>query len=282
MARILIAGCGDVGTHLGTILADHGHKVWGLRRHPEILPQQIQPLAGDLADTKTLSQLPLKIDTLYYTSAASEYSDTGYQSAYVEGMNNILTHLDCSNLSRVVFVSSTGVYAQSDGNKVDETSPTQPQGFSGIRLLEGESMARTCGVTTIAVRFGGIYGPGRGQFLERVRQGTSCCETPPQWTNRIHRDDCAGVLAHLLTLESPAPIYIGVDHESVTQCEVMDWMAEQLKVPMPERAPAKPQARGSNKRCSSKLLRDSGYKFKFENYRQGYNKIIEDLKIRSD
>ena len=282
MARILIAGCGDVGTHLGCLLSDHGHKVWGLRRHPEVLPSQIQPLAGDLADSRTLTQLPLRIDALYYTSAASEYSDAGYQSAYVDGVNNILKNLDRSNLTRVMFVSSTGVYAQSDGSEVDESSLTEPQSFSGIRLLEGEAMARTSEVTTIAVRFGGIYGPGRGQFLERVRQGASCCETPPQWTNRIHRDDCAGVLAFLLTLQSPAPVYIGVDHESVTQCEVMDWMAEQLKAPLPERTPPKPRARGSNKRCSSQLLRDSGYKFKYETYRQGYSKIIEDLKTRSD
>ncbi len=147
MARILIAGCGDVGSQLGSILADHGHKVWGLRRHPEALLQQIQPLAGDLADPKSLTQLPLNIDTLYYTAAASEYSDAGYQSAYVDGVKNILTSLDCSNLSRVVFVSSTGVYAQSDGSKVDEDSPAEPQNFSGVRLLEGEAMARTSAVT---------------------------------------------------------------------------------------------------------------------------------------
>ena len=274
MARILIAGCGDVGSALGNLLAAEGHRVWGLRRQPEGLPPRIQPLAGNLADPGTLNQLPSGINVLYYTAAAPEHTDRAYQVTYVDGMRNILTALDCSELKRVVYVSSTGVYAQNDGSWVDESSTAEPVSFSGCQLLAGEAEARASAVTTVVVRFAGIYGPGRGRLLARVRSGAGCCDRPAQWTNRIHRDDCAAVLAHLLTVASPAPVYIGVDHEPVSLCEVMDWLAAQLHLALPARVAQVASRPGANKRCSNQLLLDSGYAFKYAHYRQGYGEII--------
>lgn len=58
MARILIAGCGDIGTTLGLALSAAGHTVWGLKRHPAEAPSGIQPLAADLTDPATLNALP--------------------------------------------------------------------------------------------------------------------------------------------------------------------------------------------------------------------------------
>jgi len=275
MARILIAGCGDVGSALGNILVAQGHTVWGLRRQADVLPPRIQPVVGNLSDQGTLDQLPSGINMLYYTAAAAEYSDPAYRRTYVDGMRNILALLDRSDLQRVLYVSSTGVYAQNDGRWVDESSATEPESFSGRHLLAGEAMARTSSVTTVVVRFAGIYGPGRGHLLERVRSGASCCDTPPQWSNRIHRDDCAAVLAHLLKVESPAPVYIGVDHEPAGLCEVMDWLAERLHVERPVRVAQTRPERGANKRCSNQLLLDSGYTFRHADYRQGYSEMME-------
>ncbi len=274
MARILIAGCGDVGSALGNLLIADGHTVWGLRRQPEFLPPRIQPLVGNLAEPKTLDQLPAGMNVLYYTAAASAQTDRAYRLTYVDGMRNILAALDSGALHRVVYVSSTAVYAQDDGAWVDESSTAEPVSFAGCRLLEGEAMARTSGVSTVVVRLAGIYGPGRRQLLERVQAGASCCDSPPQWTNRIHRDDCAGVLAHVLTLDAPAPVYIGVDHEPAGACEVMDWLAEQLQVRPPVRVAQGASGRGAKKRCSNQLLLDSGYRFKYAHYRQGYSEMI--------
>ncbi len=274
MARILIAGCGDVGSALGVLLNDKGHRVWGLRRHPEQLPPEVEFLAGDLTDPGTLHQLPGGINVLYYTAAATDFNDSAYRAVYVDGVSNILTALERTNLERVVFVSSTGVYAQNDGGWVDEASSVEPLSFSGRRMLEGEAVARKSAVATIAVRFAGIYGPGRNRLLEQVRKGVNCCEIPAQWSNRIHRDDCAGVLAHLLSVDSPAPVYIGVDHEPAEVCRVMDWLAEQMQVPPPKRANEPGYMRSSSKRCSNRLLLASGYRFKYRNFRQGYREIL--------
>ena len=70
MARILIAGCGDVGTTLGVTLAAAGHTVWGLKRHPAHLPPGIQPLAADLTDPATLNALPPALEVGPWRGAA--------------------------------------------------------------------------------------------------------------------------------------------------------------------------------------------------------------------
>jgi nucleoside-diphosphate-sugar epimerase len=136
--RVLIAGCGYVGTALGLRLSAVGHRVWGLRRHPGELPSPIEPLAADLADPSSLAVLPRDLDWVVYAAAAGGFSDERYRAAYVDGPRHLLSALAATGIAprRLVFTSSTGVYAQSGGEQVDETSPTEPTHFSGTRLLQ--------------------------------------------------------------------------------------------------------------------------------------------------
>ena len=54
MANIVIVGCGYVGTALGQSLVQAGHRVWGIRRNPDKLPSDIQPIECDLANLANL------------------------------------------------------------------------------------------------------------------------------------------------------------------------------------------------------------------------------------
>jgi len=281
MSRILIAGCGDVGSVLGQRLAGAGHEVFGLRRSAARLPAGIRPVRADLAEPGTLADLPPSIDSVVYLATADRYDDDAYHRAYVHGPRNLVAALaeTQATLRRFVFVSSTGVYAQRAGEWVDESSPTEPVQFSGARLLEGERLVRCAPTPAVIVRFAGIYGPGRNRLQQRVIDAKPCQETPPLYTNRIHRDDCAAVLEHVLTLEAPDEVYIGVDCEPAPQCEVMDWLAAELGVAAPPRTDPADEAvagRGSNKRCRNALLLASGYRFEYPSYREGYAKIIAD------
>jgi nucleoside-diphosphate-sugar epimerase len=177
---------------------------------------------------------------------------------------------------RFFYASSTGVYAQSHGEWVDEDSPTEPTGFSGLRVLEGERLALEGVPGAVVVRFGGIYGPGRTRLVDTVRRGATCVESPPLYTNRIHRDDCAGVLRHLLSLERAASAYVAVDHAPAPQCEVMDWLAARLGVPAPRRVRGQaPEAGpGGSKRCRNARLLASGYAFLYPTYREGYAALL--------
>lgn len=279
MARILIAGCGYVGTALGTRLTLEGHAVWGLRRRADVLPPSIRPLPADLTVHETLHELPTDLDFVFYTAAADASDDDGYRAAYVDGLRNLLNALDGQRrpLRRVFFTSSTGVYAHASGEWVDEESPAEPAEFSGIRVLEGERLLMDGPFPATVLRLGGIYGPGRARLIERVRQGLAVCQDGPAlYTNRIHRDDCAGALRHLMTLAEPASLYVGVDHEPAEQCEVLRWLAGQLGLPPPRVEPfsGSTPRRQSNKRCRNARLVASGYSFRYPGYRDGYSALL--------
>lgn len=275
MARILIAGCGDVGGAAGRLLAADGHEVFGLRRDVSRLPAELAPVAADLGDAEGLARaLPPRVEVLLYTAAAAGFDDDAYRLAYVAGLRNVLAATGRERLARVVFVSSTGVYGRDDGAWVDEHSPPEPAGFSARRLLEGEALAAASGITAVSVRFGGIYGPGRTRLVGRVREGGGCTASPVQWTNRIHRDDCAGVLRHLAILDEVQELYLGVDCEPAPQCAVMDWIAARLGLPPPPRTGGERRRRGGSKRCSNARLLASGYRFLYPTYREGYARVL--------
>jgi len=289
MARILIAGCGDLGIALGQILHAIGHQVWGLKRHPADLPSTLNPLAADLTDPTTLGQLPTALDSVVYSAAATGFNEAAYRAAYVSGVAHLLQALRANGqpLQRLLFVSSTSVYAQHQGEWVDEETPATADGFSGRCLREGEQLIWDSPWPAVVVRFGGIYGPGRTRLIDSVRDG-SATRPPgaPVYTNRIHRDDCARVLHHLLDLPNPQPLYLGVDDEPAPLDEVLYWLATQLGVANPPRAlqaPLKPAATQNettaarlraSKRCRNARLRASGFQFRYPSYREGYQALL--------
>ena len=277
VSKILIAGCGDVGCALAERLAASGHEVIGVRRQVERLPSTLHAIAADLGEPRTLGALPRDVDMLFYTAAADGFNEAAYRRSYLQGLANVLDALSPAPLTRILFTSSTSVYAQDDGSWVDEDSPTRPVGFSGGILLEAEALGariaaeRGAGFTT--VRFGGIYGPGRTRLLERVLGGGGCSRQL-RWTNRIHRDDCAGVLAHLAGPGTAMGVCLAVDCEPAPQCQVMDWLASRLQCPPVPRTDDAAGARGGNKRCSNRRLLESGYTFHYPDFREGYTAVL--------
>jgi len=289
MARILIAGCGDLGAALGQKLHTAGHQVWGLKRGLADLPPGIQPIIADLADPKTLTTLPPDLDFVVYSAAAAGFSEAQYQAAYVVGVRCLLEalHQAGQQPKRLLFTSSTSVYAQHQGEWVDEDSQAEAEGFSGRCIRQGEQHMWASGWPAVAVRFGGIYGPGRTRLIDSIRDGVATCpEGPPIYTNRIHRDDCVRVLEHLLQVPEPDKLYNAVDDDPAPLSEVLDWLAGQLGVPKPRRVaqpPLKPGAETrrdpatrmrASKRCRNARLRATGFQFLYPSYRDGYAALL--------
>lgn len=277
MGRVLIAGCGYVGSALGVELSKGGHEVFGLRRRVEGLPEGLVPVAADLAAGAALDALPEGLDFVLYLAGPSGREDAFYRAAYVDGLRNLIAALEARRQrpKRVFFASSTGVYAQSRGEWVDEESPTEPTHFSGRRLLEGESLLLESEFAATVVRFAGIYGPRRTSLIERVRTGSASYRAGrAQYTNRIHRDDCAGALRHLMGLEAPARLYLAVDSEPAPEAEVLSWLAGALGAPPPRSSrEAGPRPRG-NKRCRNARLLATGYELRYPSFREGYTALL--------
>jgi nucleoside-diphosphate-sugar epimerase len=279
--RVLVAGAGYVGAELARELAQAGHSVLALRRTPQaaaVSPgsARVRWLACDLGDANAVGALALEgVDALAYLVGAAAHDDAAYRRAYVDGLATLLARLSAhGSLRRVLFASSTSVYAQDDGRWVSESSPTEPREFSGRRVLEGEAVARGAGCVAVALRFGGIYGPGRASLLERLRRGEARLPRAPHYTNRIHRDDAARACAHLLALPAPAGRYVGVDHEPADSADVLRWLAARLGAASPAGS-YDASAAPSGKRGDSALLRASGFEFRFPSYREGYGGLLD-------
>ncbi len=277
MARILIAGCGYVGSALAGRLAADGHEVWGIRRTAARLPDGVRLIQGDLSGARTLAAIPEGIEVFFYTAGPDGFTDEAYRRTYVEGLQRLLARLEPGGLERVLFTGSTAVYGEAEGAWVDEESPALPAGFPGERVLEAEEVLAASATRTVSVRLGGIYGPGRTRLLDRVRSGKARLLPPPTvWTNRVHRDDAAGILRHLMTLPSPQALYLGVDTEPADRNEVVGWLARRVGLPVPDTDPDASRGSGlrGNKRCSSARLQASGYSFLHPTWREGYQEIL--------
>ncbi len=271
MKRLLIAGCGDIGCRLAGRL-DPGHwQVTGLRRHVDSLPDSILPLVADLTRPETLTAVDPHWDALIYQATPGSRDEAAYRRTYVEGLSNLLTRV---HPRRLIYVSSTAVYGQDDGSWVDESSATEPRRFNGRIVLEGERLAAAAPAESIVVRFSGIYGPGREYLINSLRSGKADCRPePPQWTNRIHADDCAAVLEHLLALPEPDPVYCASDCKPTSRCEVLDWLAQELGLSAPERLGPEDGA-GQGKRVCNNRLQESGFQFEYPDFKVGYGAML--------
>jgi nucleoside-diphosphate-sugar epimerase len=285
MSRTLIAGCGYLGSALASRLLLDGHHVWGLRRRAGALPAGVRAIEADLSIPSTLRELPGDLDSVVYAVAPAGPDEPLYRAACVDGLRHLMEALRAGGQhpSRLLYVSSTGVYGQEKGEWVDETSPTEPTHFSGQRLLEGEALALGGPFPACVLRLGGIYGPRRTGMLDRVRSGRAVYRpSPPRYVNRFHLADCVGALRHLLALPAPAPVYLGVDDDPADERTVLQWLAGALGAPPPRAAEPEEEAvegkRGrGNKRCKNARLKASGYRLAYPTFREGYRDLIEAL-----
>lgn len=274
MAKILIIGCGDVGGRLAVALAAAGHEVHGLRRSVVALPG-VRPLQGDVTLPSSL-QFPADLDYVFVLLAPGAGGEQSYRAVYYEGTRNVLAALGGQRPRRLFWISSSSVYAQDDGSQVDEASPATGVSAAARVLLDSEALARESGWPATIVRFSGLYGPGRLRLLRWVESGRPVQADPVSWSNRIHSEDGAGLLAFLmerdLAGDSLDALYLGTDSEPSPQHEVLDWIAGQLGLP-PLAKEHRPGA-GSNKRLSNALVLALGYCFRFPHYRAGYADVI--------
>jgi nucleoside-diphosphate-sugar epimerase len=257
-----------------------GWEVHGLRRDVSRLPKGVVGVAGDLFKEDCPPTWPVgAVDYLVYCAAATDHDEDGYRAAYVEGLQHVLGWLnDYGQVpNRLLFVSSSSVYGQQDGEWVDEASTAVAAGYSGRVMLEAEQVALNSGIPASIVRLTGIYGPGREWLLTQVRRGYRVVVEPPLYANRIHADDAAGLMAYLLEADRRGvaleDVYIGVDDAPAALADVVGWLREYLGVT--EWAEDASVRRTGSKRCSNARAKALGWAPKYPSFREGYAAILE-------
>ena len=289
--RVLIVGCGYVGLPLGAELVRLGHAVFGLRRSAlaemELKAAGITPLFADVTQPETLAKLPRDFDWVVNCAASGSGGAEDYRKIYLEGNRNLISWLAGSPLNKFIYTSSTSVYGQNDGSVVTENSPVEPAAATAKILLETENLLLASAqkiFPALILRVAGIYGPGRGHSFKQFLRGEARIEGDGARTlNMIHRDDLVGVIITALERGTPGEIYNAADNEPVSQLRFFEWLAWQLKMPMPANVPADAEIlrkRGvTNKRVSNAKLRaELKYEFRFPDFRAGYAAEIARLK----
>ena len=256
---VVIAGAGDVGSRLARLRVALGDEVLALRRRPTDIDAGVQPVRADLTTGDGIDALPRQAGMVVFCAAPDRRDEASYRALFVDGLRRVLDRVQAP---RVLLVSSTAVYGEEAGEWIDEDTPERPPAFNGRVLCEAEhQLSRHRGA--IVLRLTGLYGPGRDALLRRARAGT---QGRPHWTNRIHVDDAAVALSHLIDLPSPRALYLGSDETPARESEVLAWMraCEALPAVAPLDGP------DSGRRVSSARLRASGWAPRYTDYRGGY------------
>jgi nucleoside-diphosphate-sugar epimerase len=262
MPRILIAGCGYVGQATADLFHAAGWDVEGWTASEEsaaaLSAKPYPSCQVDISNCDQVAERPGTFDAVIHCASSRGGGVEFYRQIYLDGARNLL---DRFAETKLLFTSSTSVYAQGDGSWVTEESETQPVRDTGLVLLETEKLVLERRGTV--ARLAGIYGPGRSALLSKFLAGTAIIDPESdRFVNQVHRHDIASAIFFLLTRETQeTQIYNVVDDQPMLQTECYRWLAQRLDRPLPPIGKSTGQRKrgSSNKRVSNAKLRSLGW-----------------------
>jgi nucleoside-diphosphate-sugar epimerase len=277
MPRVLIAGCGYIGQAAADLFHAAGWVVEGWTRSAESaasLSAKPYPVREvDVSQADQVAECAGMFDALVHCASSSGGDAEMYRKVYLDGARNLL---ETFRRSKLLFTSSTSVYAQRDGSWVTEESDAKPMRETSRVLLETERLVLAD--SGVVARLAGIYGPGRSALLNKFLKGTAIIDPEnDRFVNQVHRDDIASALLLLLSREAEgAQIYNVVDDQPILQSECYRWLAQRLNRPLPPigRSTQERKRGDSNKRVSNAKLRRSGWTPRYPSFAEGMEKSV--------
>jgi nucleoside-diphosphate-sugar epimerase len=283
--HLVIFGCGYIGGEIARQAAARGGRVTALTRNPEkaaaLRAAGIATVEADLAGDAWHDEIGAAELVLNCVSSGGG-GVAACRLSYLAGMKSVLAWAVArGSVATLVYTSSTSVYPQGGGLRVDEESPAAGRDERTAVLLETEALLRASPGSArvrIVLRLAGIYGPGRTHLLQQVRAG-EVSGLGAHHLNLIHRDDaCAAIWAAFAT---PAAMDGGIfnvaDDGAATRAEVTAWLADQLGLPVPRFTGAPPGGRApvpdrliANDRLKAAL----GWRPRHPSYREGYASLL--------
>ncbi|MEO8352857.1 MAG: NAD-dependent epimerase/dehydratase family protein [Chthoniobacteraceae bacterium] len=268
---ILVAGCGFVGLEVARLFYRGGWPVVGVT-HSEESARALahEPFAVTACDFTRREQLQAHpewkgLAAIVHCASSGQGGAEAYRRVYFDGARLLLSELEPR---RLLFTSSTSVYAQNDGGWVDETSPAEPLRETGRMLRETEDLVLAAQGTVL--RLGGIYGPQRSVLLRKFLRSEARMEGGGlRYVNQIHRDDAARAIVRLVDANQSG-VFNGVDNEPLSQRELYEWLAHHFKRPVPIEGDVDPnRKRGvTNKRVRNTKLRAIGWEPRYPSFRE--------------
>ncbi|GAA5524695.1 hypothetical protein Maes01_01252 [Microbulbifer aestuariivivens] len=286
--KLWIFGCGDLGTRLAPLLDKKSYTIYGVRRNPLVALARMRRAdgvnwrRGNATSAENIERLLTKgADIVLATFTPDEYTEDGYRRAYLDtamALAAVLPRLE-KPPRLVIWVSSTRVYGQGGDEWIDEGTPALPDGLQGNILRAAEDVIYGALPQALVVRFSGIYGPGRDRLLSQVRAGRCAPPQPPQYSNRIHVEDCVGFIAYLIEQHragwTPERLYIGTDSEPVPMHELQLWLARAMGYTAAHLREYSTDTERGSKKLSNQRMLATGYQLKYPDYRAGYSALLE-------
>lgn len=281
-ARTLVIGCGYLGKCVAKNAILLGDSVWGTTRQhnkfEEFRALGIEPLILDWTQGDTLSGLP-EVDRILISVSYDRENQHSRRESQVGGLGNLLKVIPPQ--TPLCYISTTGVYHQTDGQWVDEESSAVPTREGGQVHLEAERLLEQLRPKSswTTLRLAGIYGPNRVPRAADVKAGRPIASPPEGYLNLIHVEDAAAAVLASWSQETEK-LYVVADDEPVIRGEFYREIARQTQAPEPKFIAPDPNApvtmrSSSNKRIrNQRMRRDLVPSLRFPTFREGLADVL--------
>ncbi|MFN4258591.1 MAG: SDR family oxidoreductase [Gemmataceae bacterium] len=272
----LIIGCGYLGRRVAARWLAQGGQVYAVTRHlhraEELRQQGITPLVGDVLTPTSLAALPA-VDVVLYSVGFDRQAGPSMRDVYVTGLGNVLHALP--RPQQLVYISSTGVYGQCQGEDVTEGAATEPIEESGQIVLEAENRLRQQLPEAVILRFSGIYGPGRLIRSQALLAGEPILGDADKWLNLIHVEDGVTAVLAAVAHAPPGRIYNISDDAPTRRRDFYTYLAPLLNAPpprfepLPASAPLPSHERTNRRILNQRMHEELGVTLRYPSYRDG-------------
>lgn len=281
----LIVGCGYLGSRVAAEWRDAGDEVHVVSRSQagaeRWRSEGYLAHVADVTEPESLQRLP-EAHTVLVAYGFDRSAGRPIRDVYVGGMANLLAALS-NRTRRLIYVSSTGVYGRTTGERVDESAACEPIRDGGAACWEAERLlvAHPLGNIGVRLRLAGIYGPGRVPFLASLRAGEPIATPADSWLNLIHVADAATVVRWAADEASAPELFVVSDGAPVIRRAFYEEAARQLGAPPPrfmtpaaETPQAQRAAAGDKQVDSSKLWSAMRSRPRWPSYREGLSDCL--------
>jgi nucleoside-diphosphate-sugar epimerase len=280
----LIFGCGYLGRRVAERWRDAGEEVFVVTRDGDhargFAKDGFKPVIADVVRPHSLVHLPAA-ETVLYAVGHDRKAGRSIHEVFVGGLKSVLAALP-SGIGKVIYVSSTGVYAQSSGEWVDEDSPCEPKRNGALACLAAERAlaAHALGKRGIVLRMAGLYGPGRILNAAEIRLNQPIAAPQDGFLNLIHVDDAASVVLAAAQRAATPRTYVVADGHPVERQTYYQELARLLHAPEPkftappDDSPASVRATSSKRVRNVRMLAELGVTLKYSSYREGLAAIV--------
>ncbi len=198
----LIIGCGYLGRRVARRWIAQGDAVFALTRSPDrardLRNLGIEPIVGDVTDAATLAGFP-EVDTLLWAVGLDRAAGRSQREVYVDGLENVLPCI-AGRVRRWIYISSTSVYGQTDGEWVDKIIRNAGPKVDNVKIyVDAETRLRAAEPAANILRLAGFTAPGGWcRDSPRLRTGRKpfSTGTPERGLNLIHVDDAVTSIVH--------------------------------------------------------------------------------------